>query len=464
MISDITDVREAEERLRCRALHDELTGLPNRRLMADRIEHALARQARSLRSPYEGVAVLLADLDDFKVVNDTWGHAVGDDLLRQVALRLASAVRGADTVARFGGDEFVILCEDVTVDVAEVVARRVLSALSEPFAVEGHVVYVAASIGIALSPPDDAGTLLRYADMAMYEAKARGRGQLQVFDVALARDAADHVLLGNDLRVALDGGGLDMHYQPVIELQTGAMVGVEGLARWQHPQRGSVPPGVFIEIAERLGLGPALDRWAVSRGTIDGRLLRELLDPLLHVAVNVSAANLADPSLERHVAAVYLDGDEGDPLLVLEITENALMTNPAEARQALERLRALGVGAAIDDFGTGYSSLAYLSRLPVQSVKIDRSFVANLVVDPHAVAITAAIIDLARTLGLRTIAEGVETREQLALLQGLGCWAAQGWLWSPAVPLRDLVDVVSALPAGRFCVEVPSDLAGLRGA
>jgi diguanylate cyclase (GGDEF)-like protein/PAS domain S-box-containing protein len=449
MISDVTAQHAAEEQLRSRALHDELTGLPNRTLMSDRIGQALARQARS---PESSVAVLLADLDDFKLVNDTWGHAAGDDLLRQVAQRLQQAVRTTDTVARFGGDEFVILCENVTVEQAQEVAARVVDVMRAAFEVHGQPAYVAASIGIALSPPADAATLLQYADTAMYEAKSHGRNQIRLFDVALAQNAADHLLLGNDLRTALDTDQLQMFYQPVVQLEDGQIVGVEGLARWQHPQRGPVSPVVFVEVAERLGLAPMLDRWAISKGSADGTRLRHLVSPALRVAVNISAANLADATLEQHVAAVYGDVDAADRLLVLEITENALMQNPDAARATLERLHLGGVDAAIDDFGTGYSSLAYLSRLPVQSVKIDRSFIAKIVDDADARAITAAIIDLAATLGLRTVAEGVETVEQLALLRELGCWAAQGFLWSPAVPLERLGEIVAGLPGGRFPV------------
>jgi predicted signal transduction protein with EAL and GGDEF domain len=356
-------------------------------------------------------------------------------------------------VARFGGDEFVILCENVTEAQAEAVAARVVEVMRDTFVVGGHPAYVAASIGIALSPPADAATLLQYADTAMYEAKSRGRNQVQVFDVALAQNAAESLLLGNDLREALTNGQLQLHYQPLVLLETGEVVKVEGLARWQHPVRGAVSPVVFVEVAERLGLGPLLDRWAVSTGAADGPRLRALINPALKVAVNISAANLADATLEQHVAAVYGSVPLADRMLVLEITENALMQNPDKARETLERLRAGGVEAAIDDFGTGYSSLAYLSRLPVRTVKIDRSFIANIVDDPDARAITAAIIDLAGTLGLRTVAEGVETQEQLVLLRELGCWAGQGWLWAPAMPLERLAETVAALPDGRFPVD-----------
>jgi diguanylate cyclase (GGDEF)-like protein len=447
MISDVTEVRAAEEQLRSRALHDELTGLPNRALMVDRLEHVLARHERS---PRGHVAVLLADLDDFKLVNDSWGHAAGDELLRQVAHRLSTAIRAVDTVARFGGDEFVILCEHVSDEEAQAIAARVLGVLSEPFTIESHPIYVAASIGIALAPPHDAATLLQYADTAMYSAKNRGPGHLQLFDVALAENAAERLTLGNDLRVALDGDGLQLHYQPVVALATGELVGVEGLARWRHPVRGNVPPSTFVPIAERLGLAPALDRWAIKTGVTDARRLRKALDSRLHVAVNISAANVADGALEQYVNSLDVRVADDQPLLVLEITENALMQNPAGAKATLEALHDMGVEAAIDDFGTGYSSLAYLSRLPVQTLKIDRSFVSDLDVDPHARGIAAAIIDLARTLGLRTIAEGVETVAQLRVLTELGCWAAQGFLWSPAVPLDALVAMVSDLPNQRF--------------
>jgi diguanylate cyclase (GGDEF)-like protein/PAS domain S-box-containing protein len=448
-VMDVTEMRRVEDELRRRAVHDDLTGLPNRTLLSDRLEQALARVERDAG---RAVAVMFVDLDHFKLVNDSWGHASGDALLRQVAQRIQGAVRPGDTVARFGGDEFVLVCEVDGRDEAEQVARRVVGSLTERFDVDGQTMYAGASVGIAVSPPSSAGELLRFADVAMYDAKNRGRGRVQMFDMALAERSAERLLLGNDLRDALEQGALDMHYQPIVDLGTGAVISVEALARWRHPERGLVSPAQFVGIAEAAGMGPALDRWALARGARDITALRERLTTPLRVAVNVSAANLADPTLERNLLSTLTALDVPRDVLVLEITESALMEQPEQARETIRRLAERGIGTAIDDFGTGYSSLAYLNQLPVQTLKIDRSFVAGLTEDEDAFAIVAAIVDLARILGVRTVAEGVETREQLGLLQRLGCWAGQGYLWSRPLPLDDTIAVISARPGERFDV------------
>ncbi|MFN2523745.1 MAG: EAL domain-containing protein [Mycobacteriales bacterium] len=450
MISDVTDIRRIEEELRHRALYDQLTWLPNRTLLLDRLDLALARSRQD--PAYGPVSVLLLDLDNFKLVNDTWGHAAGDQLLATIAGRLMLAVRPTDTVARFGGDEFVIVCEGLEEDEVRALADRILAAVGERVEVAGHATYVSASVGIAMSPPDSPDHLVRFADAAMYDAKARGRNRTQLFDVELADAAADRLVLGNDLREALAADALDLHYQPVVQLDTGAVLGVEALARWQHPVRGQVAPGRFVRVAELTGQAPALDAWALARACSDATALRRGLGSDLRIAVNISPANLEGNRLEEQLLAALAGARLPAGALVLEVTENTLMARPEVARAALERLRAHGVSVAIDDFGTGYSSLAYLTQLPVQTMKIDRSFVLALTDDADAFAITAAIVDLGRTLGLRTIAEGVETPEQLALLHKLGCSAAQGFLWSPALPVDELVALLVALPGRRFAV------------
>jgi diguanylate cyclase (GGDEF)-like protein/PAS domain S-box-containing protein len=448
-IMDVTDMRRVEDELRRRVVHDELTGLPNRTLLMDRLEQALARVARN---PQQAVAVLFVDLDHFKLVNDSWGHATGDALLRQVGERLQSAVRPGDTVARFGGDEFVVVCEVADHDEAERIARGIIVSLDARFDVDGQSMYAGASVGIAVSPPSAAGELLRFADVAMYDAKGRGRGRVQRFDVALAERSAERLILGNDLRDALEQGALDMYYQPIVNLETGEVVTVEALARWRHHVRGLVPAAQFVGIAETAGMGPALDRWALATGVRDARTLRERLSSRVRVAVNVSAANLADPTLERNLMSTLAALEVPRDLLVLEITESALMEHPEHARDTIHRLAERGIGTAIDDFGTGYSSLAYLNQLPVQTLKIDRSFVAGIAEDEDAFAIVAAIVDLARILRVRTVAEGVETREQLGLLQRLGCWAGQGYLWSRPLPLEDAITAMASRRGERFDV------------
>ncbi|HMC70762.1 MAG TPA: diguanylate cyclase, partial [Mycobacteriales bacterium] len=360
-IMDVTEVRRVEDELRRRAVHDDLTGLPNRTLLTDRLEQALARVQRD---GDRAVAVMFIDLDHFKLVNDSWGHTTGDALLRQVAERIRTAVRPGDTVARFGGDEFVVVCEVTCTDEAEQIARRVVGSLTDRFEVEDQTMYAGASVGIAVSPPASAGELLRFADVAMYDAKARGRGRVQMFDVALAEQSAERLVLGNDLRDALEHNDLDMHYQPIVDLTTGEVVSVEGLARWRHPERGMIPAAQFVGIAETAGMGPALDRWALASGCRDGQVLRQRLISPVRVAVNVSAANLADPTLERNLMSTLAQLSIPRDLLILEITESALMEQPEQARETIRRLGESGIATAIDDFGTGYSSLAYLNQLP----------------------------------------------------------------------------------------------------
>jgi diguanylate cyclase (GGDEF)-like protein/PAS domain S-box-containing protein len=454
MISDITQTRQLEEDLRHRALYDDLTGLPNRALLTDRIEQALRGAARHARE----VVLLFVGIGQIGLVNDSWGHSVGDALIQQVAERLAAALPPGDTVARFGGHEFVVLAEGADETGASRRAELILDALREPFEVEGRrSIHVDAAIGIAASPPRSAAELLRMAHAAMYDAKSQRNAAVRVFDTARAEESADRLVLGNELRDALDGDDLDLHYQPVVELATGRVLGVEALARWTHPERGPVPPATFVAIAEATGLAPAFDRWALRRACRDLAELRRFLGPTARVAVNITASHLADGDLEGAVRTALRTYDVPADALTLEITETTVMDNPGRARVLLERLRADGIVTAIDDFGTGYSSLAYLNRLPVTTVKIDRSFVENIGEDPDALAITAAIADLAATMRLSTVAEGVETAEQLALLVRLGCTAGQGHLWCPALPLRELEAVIAGLPGGRFEVATASD-------
>ena len=435
---NITDRRELETELVRAFMHDGLTGLPNRAFLVDRLSRLLAQSATT-RSP---VAVFFLDLDDFKRINEGQGHFAGDRVLGEVATRLGAVTRPVDTVARLGGDEFVLVCPDTDMEAAARFAQRIIEALSRPVRLEGRAVHISASVGIAVSPPleADAEGLLRHADAAMYEAKARGRSRSQIFDVSFAERSRDQLRLAGDLREALAHDLLDVHYQPVIGLAGSGLVGFEALARWNHPTRGQVPPSVFVPLAEHSGFISELDQWVLRRACRDTRTGRAagLLPGDARVSVNLSARSLGDPDLVRIVHDILLAEELPPQALILEITETALMQDIEQARLSLEGLRTLGAGVALDDFGTGYSSLSFLRELPVTQVKIDRSFIAHIAGNDEDLLITQSIIDLGRGLGLETVAEGVETQEQLALLNRLGCTSAQGYLWSPAVPLDRL--------------------------
>jgi diguanylate cyclase (GGDEF)-like protein/PAS domain S-box-containing protein len=460
---DITDRNRMLGELRHSALHDALTGLPNRQLLGDRLLQAGARARRNGGT----VAVLFVDLDHFKLINDAAGHAVGDEVLVEVAGRIRQAVRADDTVARFGGDEFVVVCADGSVGAASRTAERVLAALRDPVEIRDHRLHVTASIGVALAPPtSDVESILSSADAAMYDAKARGRSRVRIFDETLAQEAAQRLELSNDLRDALAAGELEMHYQPIVDLATGALLGLEALARWNHPRRGPLPPEQFVGLADELGLSGALDRWAVRTGTTDIAALRAAgaVPPDCAVSVNVTARSMRDPALERFVLDAVQHAQLPPGSLVLELTETGLMDDPDEARELLVRLRDNGVGVAIDDFGTGYSALAYLGRFSVATLKVDRSFVHRMLDSHDDLAIVAAISDLARAVGVRTVAEGIETQEQAQLLRRLGAHAGQGFVWSPAVPVAEVGALVARQPRGRFLVPGgPAQRADRRG-
>ena len=432
MVSDVTDARLLEDQLRRAALHDTLTGLPNRALLFDRLQHALVRETTS-------TAVLFVDLDRFKHLNEVWGHGVGDELLVRVAARLVAAARQTDTVARFAGDEFVIVCESLDEMSAHRLAAEVLGVLDEPFDVMDDHIRLTASIGVATSPTASAEELLRHADTALHAAKAAGRHRVRVFDSRLA--ATDNHRLGADLRRAIEHDELRLHHQPVVDLATGRVVGTEALARWSHPVHGEVPPDRFVAVAEQLGLAPQLDRWALRRALTDTRSLRDsgALAPSSHVAVNVSAYTLGEPDLDGWISDTVLNAGFKPTEVLLEVTESAIMADAPTALGVLARLRERGFAIAVDDFGTGHSSLAYLHHLPVTVLKIDRSFVADVASDPSALAIAGSIVELARTVGLTVVAEGVETVEQADLLRTLGCDAGQGWLWGRAMSPEEAI-------------------------
>jgi diguanylate cyclase (GGDEF)-like protein len=429
--------REVETAARHQALHDALTGLPNRTLFLDRLESALARLERSRTT----IAVLFLDLDHFKVVNDSLGHNSGDRILVTVAERLSSILRPGDTVARFGGDEFTILCDGL-VDASEAVdiAERIRAGLATALEVGRAELHQTVSIGIAVATGLGAHpeAMLRDADAAMYRAKERGRNRVELFDDTMRDRAITRLRTEIALRRAITQDELVLHYQPVIDLTSGDMVGAEALIRWQHPREGLVAPARFIPVAEETGLISEISQWVLEHALQQVADWNRSADESTAVSLNVSARTLASRQFPDRVAEALEATGAPPELVCLEITESALMDDVERSLETLGRLRDLGVTLAVDDFGTGYSSLTYLKRLPVDVLKIDGSFVDGLGREAEDSAIVAAIVTLAATLGQQAIAEGVETALQLGELQRLGCPLAQGFLFSRAVPADDL--------------------------
>ena len=427
---DVTERTVLEAQLTRQAFHDALTGLPNRALFTDRVSHALKRRGRQHR----GVVVLFVDLDDFKAINDSLGHQAGDRVLQEVGERLRTTVRPGDTVARLGGDEFAFLLEDVSDPAdAEEVADRVAISLGAPLAVGGVEVALRASVGIAVAEDSDtAADLLRDADTAMYTAKARGGGSHERFVPAMREAAISRFELGTDLRRAIDRQEFVLHYQPVVDLRLGRILGFEALVRWQHPTRGLLSPAGFIPAAEATGLIVPIGRWVLEEACRQARAwqLATLTEPPLTMSANLSARELREPGLVEGVADI-LERTGVDPAtIVLEITETSMVEDADGAIATLQALKALGVRLAIDDFGTGYSSLSYLRRLPVDVLKLDRSFVVPSGRGDRESALVDAVFRLGRSLGLVTIAEGIEDAEQRDRLISLGCRVGQGYLFA----------------------------------
>ncbi len=428
--SEITERKQAEERARHLADHDALTGLPNRRLLEDRLTQALALSYRNRKQ----TAVMFIDLDRFKLINDSLGHAVGDVLLQEVAGRLVKLMRVGDTICRIGGDEFVIVLPEIkrSSDAANV-AQKVIEQLSAPVVIDGRDLHVTPSIGISVFPDDgrDAEMLIRNADAAMYHAKEMGRANYQFFTDQMNLSASRRLTLENDLRRALQKGELAVYYQPVTELKAGCVAAHEALVRWHHPNKGLVSPDDFIQLAEETGLIVPIGAWVLREACRWATFIG--IEHGLPVSVNLSARQFADPKLVETVSQALRETGLPAPLLELEITESTAMQQTDLALATMNRLTARGVSIAIDDFGTGYSSLAYLKRFPVDKIKIDRSFVADLPGDKDAKSIVAAIIALAHALNIRVVAEGVETEEQLEFLETSRCDFIQGYLAGPPV-------------------------------
>ncbi len=442
---DITERRELEEELTRQAFSDSLTGLPNRALFQDRLRHALA----AARRHEQEVAVIFLDLDGFKVINDSLGHHAGDALLVAVAARLLRTVRPSDTVARFGGDEFAVLAVGENgLTTAAVMAERLLQALAEPVSVEGRDVFIMASAGVALSDGVLAGPadLLRRADIALYRAKGAGKGRVTVFDGSMEAAVAGRLNLETDLRRALERNEFHLVYQPEVNVSAGTVAGVEALLRWQHPERGAVSPVEFVPLAEETGIIVSLGAWVLReacRQVAEWRRLGHVADGFT-LSVNLSGRQLIQPDLVEVVSAVLAETEVPPAMLRLEITETVLMEDGPASTRTLERLKTLGVELAIDDFGTGYSSLAYLRRFPVDTVKVDRSFIAAVEDDPRVCAIVQTVTHLAHALGMRVTAEGIETQQQVRFVSEAGCDRGQGYYYYRPLPAGEVAVLLSA--------------------
>ncbi|MGH2955710.1 MAG: putative bifunctional diguanylate cyclase/phosphodiesterase [Solirubrobacterales bacterium] len=444
VLANAVERRRDEERTRHEALHDPLTGLPNRNLFLDRLQHALEQARRHDSS----VAVLFLDLDQFKLVNDSLGHAAGDELLASVAPRLEQALRPGDTVARFGGDEFAILAEDVSSERGAIrVAERIAEALTKPFIVRRREHFVSASIGISIGGgAETPGSLIRDADAALYRAKEKGRGGYEIFDEVMRSRVVEHMQIENDLRRAIQRQELLLHYQPVIRLHDGAVIALEALLRWQHPERGLIGPAGFIPVAEESRLIVPIGRWVLEEACIAAAEW-QARDPDGHpvgIAVNLSARQLADPALPGHVEQALRVSDIDPSTLRLELTESTLLEDTAPLERTLASLKRLGCRLVLDDFGIGFSSLGYLTRLPLSAIKLDRSFVEKLADSADHEAIVRAINEMADAIGIRVVAEGVETEDQLRAVQALGCGYAQGFYFAEPVPAGEVDALLNA--------------------
>ncbi len=424
--------RQADEELATLAQIDAVTGLPNRNLFSDRLSRALIWARRNDRL----LALMYLDLDNFKAINDTLGHEMGDRLLKAVALRLRSCLRENDTIARLGGDEFTVILEDIAhIEQIDTVIQKILNAFHQPMELDGQEVFASTSIGISIFPHagNDVESLLKSADIAMYRAKGEGRDTFQFYDASMSAETSERVALEAGLRRALDRQELRLHYQPIVDLQSGAMVGVEALLRWQHPELGLVLPDRFIKIAEQTGLIVPIGEWVLQTACDQCIAWQKSGFPDLYVTVNLSARQFRTSDLVNVIARVLRETGLNPGRLQLELTEGMLMENPVASNKILERLKEMGALVSVDDFGTGYSSLSYLKHFPLDILKIDQSFVRDITTDADDAAIVEAIIALARSLNLKITAEGVETMAQLEFLRGRGCDSLQGYLFSPPV-------------------------------
>jgi diguanylate cyclase (GGDEF)-like protein len=430
---DITERKHAQEELLFNATHDALTGLPNRTSFLERLESIVYRMKRHSQL---AAAVLFIDIDDFKVVNDCYGHAIGDALVKEVSHRLRACMRGEETIARMGGDEFTILVEDVT-DPSDAirVAQRIQFSFTQPFLLDGLEVFKSASIGIALTLPDtSAETVLQNADIAMYRAKNRGKACCELFDRTMHEQVMSQLLLEAKLRYALQNEELTLHYQPIVAVDTGMVQGFEALLRWKPSGSDSVSPATFVPVAEQCGLIVPISVWVLKTACLHAASWRQRhpADPPLYVAINISAKHFSHAGFIGHVRGALEESAVDPQCITIELTETLAMNDVETTGQTMSQLRALGVKLSIDDFGTGYSSLSYLRRFPVDTLKIDQSFVKTM--DAENYAIVTTIVGLAHNLELKVVAEGVETIHQHQLLALAGCGSAQGYLFAEPMP------------------------------
>jgi diguanylate cyclase (GGDEF)-like protein/PAS domain S-box-containing protein len=438
---DITERKAAQQRIEFLAHHDALTRLPNRLLVQDRFQQAIAQARRA----HSQVALVFLDLDNFKSINDSLGHLVGDALLEEIAARLGECVRNTDTISRQGGDEFLILlCDLPDGDAIAPVVAKVQERLQQAFTIGENELFTSASIGVSVYPQDGESfdTLLKKADLAMYKAKDAGRNACRFFDELMNTEADNKLALRSGLKKALERGEFELHYQPVIDLSTQSIVGAEALIRWRRPDLGLIPPNDFIPVAEESGLIVSIGEWVLHEACRQAVEWREAGLPDLLIAVNLSAVQFQRGDVERAVVSALQESGLDPFNLELEITESILIQDVQHALAAIRRLKSLGVRLAIDDFGTGYSSLSYLKRFDVDKLKIDQSFIRDLSSDPDDVAIVCAIIEMARSLGLTTVAEGVENAEVLSLLQHFGCDKAQGYYFAAPMPATAFISFV----------------------
>jgi len=440
------------------AYHDELTGLANRALFSRLLQQSLL-EARRYSRP---LAIMFVDLDRFKNINDTLGHGAGDELLKEMAARLKATLRASDAVARLGGDEFVILLPGVAdMDGLAAAAQKILAAVGRSYAAEGQEFRVTASIGISMFPVDgiDEPTLMKHADIAMYQAKEEGKNTFAFYADELNKHSVERLAFESSLRRALEENQFEVHYQPKVDCQSGQMTGVEALLRWRHPDLGMVPPSQFIPIAEETGLIVALGKWVLETACRQQVAWCRSGLPTLRMAVNLSARQFGDESLLKDVSHVLSSTGIDPAQLEIEITESMLMRNVKRATEVLQAFKALGIRLSVDDFGTGYSSLSNLKRFPVDTIKVDRSFIRDLPSDEEDKAIANAIIAMGRTLGLTVVAEGVETHAQMAFLRDGGCDEIQGFYYSKAVPAAGIAELVRTHPfailSGRDVVQTP---------
>ncbi len=433
IFSDITTIKANEERLHHLAYYDALTELPNRILFNDRLNQAMARASRGNQM----VAVMLLDLDRFKIINDTLGHMAGDTLLIDVARRVGDCMRESDTVARLGGDEFIVVLPDMdNINHASLVAQKIIDVLAQPFTLENQEVFITASIGISFYPSsgDNAETLVKTADIAMYHAKEQGRNNYQFYRNSASDETSALFALEHSLRRALERNELFLHYQPQIDIETGGITGMEALLRWQHPERGIIPPSDFIPLAEETGLIIPIGEWVLRSACAQNKEWQDAGLPPMIIAVNLSVRQLRQKNLVVRIEEILEETGLDPQWLELELTESMIMQNAEDSIQQLNDIKSLGITLAIDDFGTGYSSLSYLKRFPIDKVKIDQSFVQGVCSNLDDAAISQAIIALANSLNLKVTAEGVENPEQLSFLREHQCCDARGYLFSHPIP------------------------------